>query len=212
MDQLEQLEGGDEDDINRAVKIANFAPSNLHEPVQTRWGSVSDSIQFFADNWVVIYFFTRTLISTGKCNSQLTKTACCALLSLMYNYEVTPTRDFDDMDLYIESFASEDTSELETSWTKRSPTPILQAVLYFLDGFVANYFTGKQQKDIQFHYRVAIAVNDCSHMVYCCVSPLPTDMFSYLKINDPYLTKYIWTSLAAGPRAMLRDAQSPVGT
>ena len=151
MDRLEALEEGDDDDIDLAVKIANFAPSNLHDPVQTRWGTVSDSIRFFADNWVVIYFFTRTLVSTGKCNSQMTKTAC-ALLSLMHNYELTPTRDCDDMDSYIESFASVDISEvINNKWTKSSPTPILQAVLYFLDGFVASYFTGKQPKVIQFH-------------------------------------------------------------
>jgi hypothetical protein len=148
MNRLEALEEGDDDDIDLAVKIANFAPSNLHEPVQTRWGSVSDSIRFFADNWVVIYFFTRTLVSTGKCNSQLTKTTC-ALLSLMHNYEFMPTRDCDDMESYIDSFTSLDISEVvNTKWTMSSPTPILQAVLYFLDGFVASYFTGKQSHSL----------------------------------------------------------------
>ena len=153
INRLEALEEGDDDDIDLAVKIANFAPSNLHEPVQTRWGSVSDSIRFFADNWVVIYFFTRTLVSTGKCNSQLTKTTC-ALLSLMHNYELTPTRDCDNMESYIDSFASVDVSKvLNTKWTMSSPTPILQAVLYFLDGFVASYFTGKHSKVIHYHNR-----------------------------------------------------------
>ena len=35
MDRLEELEGGNDEDIDLAVKIANFAPSNIHDPVQT---------------------------------------------------------------------------------------------------------------------------------------------------------------------------------
>jgi hypothetical protein len=83
MVRLEILEDGDDEDIERAVKIANFAPSNLHDPVQTRWGTISDSVVFFADNWVVIYFFTKIIASTENSKSQLTRTAC-ALLSLQY--------------------------------------------------------------------------------------------------------------------------------
>jgi hypothetical protein len=69
---LEALEGGNDEDIDLAVKIANFAPSNLQDPVQTRWGTISDLVVFFADSWVVIYFFTKIIAFTEKSNSQLT--------------------------------------------------------------------------------------------------------------------------------------------
>ena len=142
MVRLEALEGGDDQDIDLAVKIANFAPSNLHDPVQTRWGTISDSVVFFADSWVVIYFFTKIIASTEKSNSQLTKTAC-ALLSLMHNYEVTPTVDCNDIDSYIDSFGKGNNSSSIGEWTTESPTPILQAVLYFLYGFLQSFFNGE---------------------------------------------------------------------
>ena len=61
----------------------------------------------------------------------------------MHNYEVTPTVDCDDIDLYIESFGLDYNSSLIREWTTESPTPILQAILYFLYGFLQNYFNGE---------------------------------------------------------------------
>ena len=181
MNWLLSLEGGDDDDIDAAVKIANCAPTDLQEPLQTRWGTVLPSIQLFAEYWVIIYFFMQTLASTGKSNSQLTKMAC-ALLSLMHNYELTPTMDFDDLDLYIEKF-KDDTSMLNRTRTKDTPTPILLATVHFLNGFNQAYFSGEYNElpPVVVAYRLRAEIS------YCCISPFCIDMFNFLKIDDPYL-------------------------
>ena len=61
--------------------------------VFSRWESVTPSIRLFADYWIVIYFFARTIAQMEKSGSYL-KTLSCALLSLMYNSSM-PSNDGD---------------------------------------------------------------------------------------------------------------------
>ena len=151
MDRLEALENGDDDALAAALNMSSKAPANLQDPVMTRWGTILAAVRFFADNWVVIYFFAMTLANSEKSDSHLC-TMCCALISLMHNTTVLPTTfettqtnilptvDGEDIDNFVASFDS-NTSIL----TEEAPsTPIFLAVIHFLDAFNEAFFGGKQ--------------------------------------------------------------------
>jgi len=87
MSKLQDLEEGDEKDFNKAVKLTTEAPSNLQDPVMTRWGTVLSAVELFADQWVVIYFFVQTL-ATAEDSSSYLKTLSCELLLLMHNQDM----------------------------------------------------------------------------------------------------------------------------
>jgi hypothetical protein len=93
MKRLQELEEGNDDDLDLAIQMITKAPTNVKDPVFSRWESVAPSIHLFAEYWIVIYFFARTIAQMEKAGSYL-KTLSCALLSLMYNSSM-PSNDGD---------------------------------------------------------------------------------------------------------------------
>jgi hypothetical protein len=154
MDRLEALENGDDDALAAALDMSSKAPANLQDPVMTRWGTILAAVRFFADNWVVIYFFAMTLANSEKSDSHLC-TMCCALISLMHNTTVSPTTfettetnilptvDGTEIDNFVATFDS-DTSILADAVKEGPSTPIFLAVIHFLDAFNEAFFGGKQ--------------------------------------------------------------------
>ncbi len=155
MNKLEALEEGDSDALTTAVEISSKAPANLQDPVMTRWGTLLSAVAFFADNWVVIYFFALTIVNSEKENSHL-NVMCCAMLSLMHNtkleppkkndtdktaYQDLPTDNGNEIDKYLATIDTEISGAKEVK--KGSHTPIFLAVIHFLDGFNKSFFSSK---------------------------------------------------------------------
>jgi ABC-type amino acid transport substrate-binding protein len=154
MDRLEALEEGDGDALAAAVEMTSKAPANLQDPVMTRWGTILAAVAFFADNWVVIYFFAMTLANSEKSNLHLS-VMCCAMLSLMHNTKLEPssknnsvknehdlpTADGKEIDQFLASINTEESGAKELK--KGSHTPVFLAVIHFLDGFNKSFFSGE---------------------------------------------------------------------
>ena len=124
MDALNELEDGDEDSIDEAVKRSTEAPTNIQDPVMTRWGTVLAGVGLFADNWVVIYFFAQTLSSSKK-STQYVKTLSSELVALMHNKDTTANSDLNQDEM-------------------QSKMPVFHSILFFLDAFNKFFFQGKQ--------------------------------------------------------------------
>ena len=144
IDRLNNLEDGDEDDLMEAIRMATEAPTNVQDPVMTRWGTVLSAVALFAKDWVVIYFFALTLATNERTNSYIKKLTC-ALVSLMHNNHI-PTNDGEDMDTFVEGSSIESIQTAvdgaEKLLEREPPTPIFLSVLYFLDAFNKCYFGG----------------------------------------------------------------------
>jgi hypothetical protein len=185
MSRLEELEEGDDEAIDAAVKMSSKAPANLQDPVMTRWGTILAAVEFFADHWVVIYFFVMTIANSEKSTSHL-NIMCCALLSLMHNMTVpdmsfeevvnagenlSSTEDGEEIDEFIAAFDS-DTSTNKSATP--SATPIFQAVIHFLNGFNKSYFRGKCHNLLSLHNVVIMyALTDaCQNGWLLCLSTL----------------------------------------
>ena len=122
----------------------------------TQWGTILAAVRFFADNWVVIYFFAMTVANSEKSNSHLC-TMCCALLLLMHNTTVSamafetadtetplPTVDDNEIDAFAATFESNTSILIEAAKNKGPSTPIFLAVIHFLDAFNEAFFGGKR--------------------------------------------------------------------
>ena len=140
MKRLQELEDGDEDDLDLAIQLTTKAPRDVKDPVFSRWESVTPSIRLFADYWIVIYFFARTIAQMEKAGSYL-KTLSCALLSLMHNSDM-PTNDGVNIDAFIKQHEGDD-SILSKEPLSEESTPVFLVVTHFLDGFNRSYFHGK---------------------------------------------------------------------
>ena len=201
MSRLEELEGGDNKAIDTAVKITSKAPANLQDPVMTRWGTILAAVEFFANNWVVIYFFAMTLANSERSNSHL-NIMCCALLSLMHNTLAPqtineadneanlPTDDGKKIDDYIASFGSKKSAVTGVEGKDRSATPIFLAVIHFLDGFNKAFFSGEYSLEQYCH------VYPNSFILTWLVVVFHADMFNFMKMNDPFLGEGTFGQLA----------------
>jgi hypothetical protein len=122
----------------------------------TRWGTILAAVRFFADNWVVVYFFAMTVANSEKSDSHLC-TMCCALLSLMHNMTVSatafetaetetplPTTDGNEIDAFAATFESNTSILIKAAKNKGPSTPIFLAVIHFLDAFNEAFFGGKR--------------------------------------------------------------------
>ena len=162
IDQLNDLEDGDPDDLMEAVRMATEAPTNVQDPVMTRWGTVLSAVALFANNWVVIYFFALTLATNEHTESYIKKLSC-ALVSLMHNNHI-PTNEIEDMDTFVEG-SSIDTIRTALAGAKKTLkqeplTPIFCSVLYFLDGFNKSYFGGMSRNILLFVNCCVCAINN----------------------------------------------------
>jgi hypothetical protein len=147
MKRLQELEEGDDDDLDLAIQMITKAPTDVKDPVFSRWESVTPSIRLFADYWIVIYFFARTVAQMEKAGSYL-KTLSCALLSLMHNSSM-PTNDGDNIAAFIKQHEGDD-SVLSKEPLSEDATPIFLVVTHFLDGFNTWYYHGKPVIDLCF--------------------------------------------------------------
>jgi hypothetical protein len=217
LNRLDTLEGGDDDDRKAAEKIASKAPANIQDPVNTRWGTTQAGFKLFADNWPVIYFFVRTLLIGEKSNSHL-HIMCCALLSLMHNTELPtihdnldgtqPTSENDDdtgLDAYLNTFCADgmelnDATIAEMDGIAACPTtPLFLAVTHFLNGFNECFFAGTYLCRLLPSRRLKIVafVPSLTAIVDCCVVLLfSTDMFNFMKMDDPFLGNGTFGQLA----------------
>ena len=117
--------------------MATEAPTNIQDPVFSRWGTVLAAVELFVDKWVVIYFFALALKGDQKSGCYLWQLSC-ALLSLMNN-KSEPTMDGGSLDNFIGSFSEENEGD-SCEKLKPGETPIFLAVLFFLDGFSKVYY------------------------------------------------------------------------
>ena len=83
-DLMEKLMTLEDDDIDAAIKFSTEAPTNLQDPVFSRWGTVLAAIEVFVENWAVIYLFAVALKGDNKSGCYKWQIAC-ALISLMNN-------------------------------------------------------------------------------------------------------------------------------
>jgi hypothetical protein len=229
MNRLDALEDGDEDALAAAVKMTSKAPANIQDPVMTRWGTILAAVRFFADNWVVIYFFAMTVANSEKSDSYLC-TMCCALLSLMHNTTVSatafetadtetplPTTDGNEIDAFAATFESNTSILIEAAKNKGPSTPIFLAVIHFLDAFNEAFFGGKRV--LLCHSSLieccchTMLTFKCADMVNCCVffSMICRHVQFHEDERSISWRGYIRAACTLWSRAMLCDAHSPIG-
>jgi len=143
MEMVEKLEMGTDEELDAAVKLTTEAPSNVQDPVFSRWGTVLAAIQVFVDNWLVVYFFAVAVKGDNKTTSYLWQLSC-ALLSLMNNKSKS-NMEGESLESFVQSFTEENEPEDKSALLKAGDTPVFQAVLHFLNGFNKAYFQGQLQ-------------------------------------------------------------------
>ena len=150
MDKLDKLEeSGDAKDLDKAVKLMSEAPSNVADPVLSRWGSVMKSVEVVLDNYAIIYVFARSLKHREAKNSKSSNksylfTICCALLSLMNTKEIPdPNKDNMTWEEFVESFDIADAEALNSSdAVEIGDSPVFYTALSFLHGFNKSFYEG----------------------------------------------------------------------
>ncbi|KAL7530309.1 hypothetical protein ACHAXR_007396 [Thalassiosira sp. AJA248-18] len=144
MSVLQSMEEGTDEDLDAAIKMSTEAPANIQDPVFSRWGTILAAVEVFVNNWVVIYFFGKSLKGYCTSGSHLWQLSC-ALLSLMNN-KSEPTMDGESLEQFIGSFNADGSEDYDSDEKdgelklEQGETPIFEAVLYFLDGFNKAYF------------------------------------------------------------------------
>ncbi|KAL7526498.1 hypothetical protein ACHAXR_005590 [Thalassiosira sp. AJA248-18] len=127
MTKIDDLEECTSEDIDALTELLTKAPTNLQDPVFSRWGTVLETCAVFIDNWAIIYFFAVGIKQHETPNSYLWQCSC-ALLSLMNNRTEQPSSDGQSIDDFISSFhedESEDTDSNDEITLKPGDSPIL---------------------------------------------------------------------------------------
>ena len=168
MDKLAELEESeDATDLDKAVKLTSEAPSNVADPVLSRWGSVMKSVEVVLDSYPVIFVLVRIVkhsearTSSGSSRSYLF-TICCALLSLMNTKEIPDNSDdtmsWEDWLTSVDCGGADAESDAEltdnpdlTDDIVVGDSTVIYTALSFLHGFNKTFYEGMLQLFILFN-------------------------------------------------------------
>ena len=106
---MEKLNKLEDEDLDAAIKFSTEAPTNLQDPVFSRWDTVLAAVEVFVENLALIDFFAVALKGDNKSGSYKWQLAC-ALISLMNN-KSEPTMEGQSLENFIESFTEDNDFE-----------------------------------------------------------------------------------------------------